>query len=834
VLRGWAMVKGIASEAKREMKLWTVLTPTSLSLFLKSGKGGKVLYEQYPLTGIDMVVGANTTSNCELSFRIKKAKTLFVTLESKKLRDAWALRIKEGSSGEAEAKAWAAKMRKDSGSKELKESLPAPLKTAKHVEASAEEVEWAKEQLIYAERSIVSKIFSALDTHNKKIISLDSVRGFSWDFLFELERLDPDGDGLFSRNDLLVAVAQVAELLCAAHGARNELKPMLSLMLRQVRGELSESQLQARLDELDGSSSSDDEVPEKGTKGAFSRPPSLEADLVRAIATQMRARESKATENHPGSVRRPVTPLSPGSENSPAWKAGKTWAEMTPSPRADSSVVSKGTTDGSKSSKMVLNQSNTLLEQIEDEDEAAWGETLSATAPLLTSTLSGSRASLGARPARKTTTTTKDSLGDTATSIKTAYGTLERRHRRTSSNPTQLRGMAELVVRQPATRESLSTPNSPQPVTSWKSTYYSTPDTPSKKPYDGPSNVPDAKTGGRGFKFRTGSSAIRSMQKWNTVTNLHAEAKSPKVAWMHALEHNKNQERKSNVGKKTSRIQKLKVALIGDNSSGKDRLMNQMARAHAAKSPAPTPRSPIDPPTTPTNSSAKIKGSSSLKKSSSHGKNRTMSVGSILGMTMVTKEVTIEDEKVDLSLFSLTGGDQYLHIVHVVVTDAAVLGFVFSCMDPKSLNNVKTWYLRVHKHRSRNSTAVVIGTHYSEARKSYTDEQWRMINEKARRTAKKAKAKALVFCDTDTGVNIEAVLPVLLRYPLRNVTKPGAPPSPAGTKPELQASRRFDDRGAIEPAIEWFDELPKGRKSAITPPTNKRRLEPLARASAMI
>eukprot|EP00466_Bigelowiella_natans_P009795 jgi/Bigna1/62764/fgenesh1_kg.41_\ len=177
-------------------------------------------------------------------------------------------------------------------------------------------------------------------------------------------------------------------------------------------------------------------------------------------------------------------------------------------------------------------------------------------------------------------------------------------------------------------------------------------------------------------------------------------------------------------------------------------------------------------------------------------------------MRMAQSEVQLIDGKrVDLSIFSLTGGGQHRDIVQVVVMDASVLGFVFSCLDSESLSHIRDWYMRVHNYRSSNSTAVMIGTDYSSARENCTEKEWQNIQDKARKFSKKAKAKALIFCDSDSGINTTILLHVLLHQPLK-LPKPSTKNQDAfqyehdSRVPEGKSANLSKLHAA--PEVEWF------------------------------
>jgi len=289
--------------------------------------------------------------------------------------------------------------------------------------------------------------------------------------------------------------------------------------------------------------------------------------------------------------------------------------------------------------------------------------------------------------------------------------------------------------------------------------------------------------------------SLRSLRRAYTYANLNNTMAPGSVAkreaiimpWRHALDYGLDKRKKTFVKRITKlKITKLKIALIGDTTTRKDDILRTMMTSSSSLQAA--------------NKEAKEGISENeglinemkqlMINASDHGDaqnpgyatrqrikriskkevrhKRSGSVGTILGMRMFQKEIQMDEGKVaEVSLFSLTGSDQWRHIVHVVVPDACVLAFMFSCEYINSLNNVKEWYRRVARDRTPKSTVVLVGTHCSSARKKLSSKEWDAMMHRARRTAKKARATALVLCDLSEGTNMSVLLNVILHRPLK-------------------------------------------------------------------
>jgi len=280
--KGWTSLC-LASSPEREVRCWAVLHEDELT-FYQAGNLRKP-WEKFCVSYVKTIEPENVTPSEEkiapASFNVRLLSDRFmrVTVISKAVRDRWVSKIKEARKAAGGMKI-TGRLREAEGKTRINRILS----------ETSEDVRWAKTELTFVEISLVGKIFMALDKKKTGEVALKDVNGFSWDFLFELERLDPDRTGSFGQKALLLAVAQVANLLKVAKGAREELKPLLLLMLRQVRGSLSQQELLARLDELENSDDSDGALQTSANQSirkAYARSPSLEADMLRTISKKM-------------------------------------------------------------------------------------------------------------------------------------------------------------------------------------------------------------------------------------------------------------------------------------------------------------------------------------------------------------------------------------------------------------------------------------------------------------------------------------------------------------------------------------------------------------------
>jgi len=663
---------------------------------------------------------------------------------------------------------------------------------------------WAKKQLDVEEQKIVSQIFGVLDAKKKGKVAIEEVQNYSWDFLFELEQLDNDSKGEFCKADLILTVARVAELLEMAKGAREELKPMLQLMLRQVRGELSQAQLQARLDELDPSSSDNEDEQRPSTtrprtlkENSISRIPSLEVDLLRAMSASMR--KYKTLHGDDGFKSRYEVPQASKEEGETASQNLKIAKALTHKLRSASSMpeLDEAWSNDEQETQPMKASFEIQGSDLKEEEPASQGSSVCVEQNHYTNcapspdrpkklhtdleisppvSRKGSVFSTPkSPPGPKTTPVSVVGLG-TLDSVRDSMDDETRRmlHFRfsvdSSFQPNEILSMSRRSIQQISAYDSKTELVKLDPSTPIHEDI-----TPSK-------SLSQAHRNPR-------SSGIPSPRKWTGDTH----ARTPKHFSMsilerrrgyrtptrpiaklqHALDHHRSQ-----------RGAKLKVALIGDHSANKEKLMDLLINRESlpiqpkqCSSSRKLPNSVVCKDGIVSKQDRRRKPSEEKKETSnSSPKNtsrnpkthrRNISVGTILGMRMAQKDINLHGREVDLNLFSLTGDNNYRHSMHVVITDAVAIGLVFSCIDEASLNNIKEWYKRILPHRSHNSSIILIGNHSSAARRKLSEEGWGKIRNKARKYAKKAKAKALVFCDSETQVNVAALLPVLVRHPLK-------------------------------------------------------------------
>lgn len=626
---------------------------------------------------------------------------IFLTFQSQAARDAWIKKIESASklyhqNADRTTETKAATTTQD-------QSLTgASSRVRQRRRSSARrasiELELATKQLSGSERALTKCIFDALDTSKVGSVDLTTARLYSWRFLFPIERLDSDQDGKFTETDLFLAVGEVARLLQSSRNARDDLRPMLQIMLRQVRGELSQVQLQSALDTLDPSSDSDDDNNDNDDDH------SEQSDTVNLRVDVKSTTETKAGDP---CVRDDTTP--PGGcwdeIHAPDTRTDKAKDEENPNvnqilrEKLNKGVISKA--EFAHIQKVMRRASR----------EEVKGPPISG----VKSTATTTTAAIGFGPAR----TTPQSRTRTQTEPPPRHQSqfhLQRRLHSARRAPPPIPKLRETVstALQQATSSPVLTTESPTVA----------------RKRAGSDETPTLR-GVRGGSLPT--QGYPRNPRWPPATGLAPSGSSrtqpPSLPTRSALEHSSERKAKARLAIATRQVGKLKVTLLGDTSADKVSLMKALVDEHGAEEADEA---------------------------------QSGCMASILGVSIRQRVIHIMGKSVDLSVFSLTGGDQYSHMIQMALTDADVVVLVFSLTDTNSLNNLKQWYIRAHKHRPREATVVICGTHYKDFQKCRDKGERAVICARARKYAKRGKASALIFCDVESQVNIREALPVML------------------------------------------------------------------------
>lgn len=133
-----------------------------------------------------------------------------------------------------------------------------------------------------------------------------------------------------------------------------------------------------------------------------------------------------------------------------------------------------------------------------------------------------------------------------------------------------------------------------------------------------------------------------------------------------------------------------------------------------------------------------------------------------LGVGYREKDLTVEGQKVTVSIWDIGGEEEFQQMIPLSAEDANALVFTFDLTQKQSLSGLKNWYKNV-RALNQDAFAVLVGTKYDIFEATATEEEKQEVVHQARKYAHAMGNIPLIFTSAMKGVNVIRLFKLLIQ-----------------------------------------------------------------------